>query len=188
MNELCAEDSDQEWLFFQDNDEGILIPRGEYADLACWTCGKIDEIAALKRGVLNIVFDTDDDVVLSAEDWLCVSPKFVALYTQLGISGLEFIPTRGGFFAVLCTNVIEIDPTTAGFEELKRCAACERPQERIVGPMATSFGHIRDRDSFFTASIPNENVRAMHQRIFTSQRVSNAFPASQLAGLCFVEW
>ncbi len=154
----------------------------------CSRCGKVNEITALSRGICNVVLDTDFDVVLSGEDWLCVSSQFVEVYKQLGALGLQFTSLPNEFFLVFCNNLLPVDPDLAGFQELNECKVCGRFQERIVGPMAVSFGQVPNQESFFTASIPNENVRAMHQRIFTSERMANLFRHSSLRGMCFVEW
>lgn len=186
--EFCAEDSVQEWLFYCENDDLILVPRRELSDLACSCCGKLDELESLKRGLSNVRLNTEYDVVLSGEDWLCVSSKFVTLYQDIGANGLEFIAMADGFFAVFCTNLISVDTKVAGFHELQRCVECGRFQERIVGPMAASFGLVEDTGSFFSSDIPNENVRAMHQRIFVSDGILSEFQHRQISGLCFVPW
>lgn len=188
MYEFCAEDSVEEWLFFQENDTGTLVPRNEYRDLQCARCEKLDEFKSLKRGLQGVSFDTEYDVVLTGEDWLCVSSRFVDVYKRVGAVGLEFIPIPNGFSAVVCTNKVAIDIEIAGFEELRKCSVCGRFQERIVGPLAVSFGQMQKDNSFFVADVENENVRAVHQRIFVQSHLSRAFQDANLTGMCLVEW
>ena len=57
-----------EWLFWYQDEAGYVRPSQFYADLVCELCGKLDEVAAINRGIdPNITIRSKRDFIGTTE-------------------------------------------------------------------------------------------------------------------------
>jgi hypothetical protein len=119
----------------QIDDSGRLVVTGKYSDLVCKTCHKVDEKAALARGVQNsIVITSKRSFILSSDFFYIVSHRIQQLLGSI-TDLIDFIPIPATNFFIasprLRVEPIEIDP---GFRfGGARCVECRRPREVVWG-------------------------------------------------------
>ena len=86
-----------DWLFWYEDTAGYVRPRQVYADLVCSVCGKLDEVAAINRGI-------DPDITIRSKlDFIEMSDGLIAaadcareFFEEEGIRGLRFIQLPDG--------------------------------------------------------------------------------------------
>ncbi len=182
------DDTQEHWLLFEDVD-GRLVVRKEYSDLACSSCGKIDEQAALKRGVSrSFRVRAKKDWIGTSDDYLCVTKRFRDLVENEGLCGLEFleIPAEPNHYVVNCINLVETDEVMAGFENRRLCPTCRRFSERLVGPLLAGLAIPAENNVFFASAIANENVRVSYRPIFIPERILKTLEREKIEGVDFV--
>lgn len=177
------------WLFFEDDPNGILVVREEYRDLVCQSCGKIDENIAISRGPSsNFIVQTNSDIIATSEDWICVSARFCEQINNLEFGGLRFVSLADSKFSIVMPELlVETDETKAGFENHNQCASCGRFGERIIGPFIEGMRLPTSNSTFFASSIANENVKVSYYRFFASELMVEAIRRLEFAGIDFVE-
>ncbi len=177
-----------EWLFFEDDENGRLVVREEYGDLVCPACGKIDEAAALARGIGDgFRCRTDRDLVATSEDWLCASARFREFVEASRLEGLGFVPVpHSDYHVVQPTTLVETDETAAGFENHRLCGTCGRYSERVAGPLLAGMQLPESHSVFFGSSIANENVKVAYRPCFAHEDVIDLLKSRDFDGIDFV--
>ena len=177
------------WLFFEEDLNGVLVVREEYRDLVCQSCGKIDENIAISRGLSShFIVETNSDIVATSEDWICVSARFCDEIMKLKFGGLRFIPLADSKHSIVMPELlVETDETRAGFENHNQCTSCGRFGERIIGPFIQGMRLPASDSTFFASSIANENVKVSYYRFFASELMVEAIRKLEFAGIDFVE-
>lgn len=186
--ELCPDESlNDQWLFYADDEDGRLVVRDEYTELACRRCGKFDEGRAIEIGVSPAFrCETDRDLVATSEDWLCMSRGLREHLDAHGYGGLGYAPIpHSDHLIVYPTMLVETDETRAGFENHRRCGLCGRFSERVVGPMLAAL-KIPSVPTFFASTIQSENVKVVRHRIFADEAIVASLRSLRFLGIEFV--
>lgn len=107
---------------------GRLSVAAEYKDIACPKCLKVDEDAAIGRGIVPFEFRTSFDYVASSDGFLCVSTRVKQAIEQSHFVGLEFhkVTTKGGVVIYLAVCNIFVSANEAEFRFEDRCSSCGR--------------------------------------------------------------
>ena len=138
--------------------------REEYRDIACGTCGRIDELAALRRGIHHDVElpKKTTDFVRSNDHWYLISAKARDVLLQLKGVQAEFleIPSSPSHFVVIPKKLIYPPPRTKFYGsnpfpkqgdvfQMRRrpCKGCGRPvigwrNDWFDAPAATVFSGV----------------------------------------------
>lgn len=87
------------WVLGQEKRGSVLL-RDEYLDLRCHVCGKVNEEAAVERFVsANVRItsrrDAGQDFILSADNIILVSQRFIKVAEAHKISGMKLYPLPG---------------------------------------------------------------------------------------------
>lgn len=115
---------------------GKLVVKEAYCDLTCKRCRKVDEKAALARGLdESIVVKSKRPFVLSTDDFYLVDERAVHILEQLVPNLLDLTPIpQSAYFVAspkLWLQPVENDP---GFRFCDvRCLECGRPREVVWG-------------------------------------------------------
>jgi hypothetical protein len=189
--QLCPVDSyDEPWILWSDREERLAI-RAAYQDLVCRSCGKVDELAALQRGISpDVTVRTRADVLGTGEDLgVIVSQRFHAMVAELGVGGLSFlpIPSSPAHYFAIADRLVETDLSMAGFEDHgSLCHRCHRFRERTVGPLIQSLAVPAERLTFFASSEWSESVRGKRQPIFVTPHLADVLRLRRFRGIDLV--
>ena len=185
-NLVPADSPVNDWLFWYEDDAGFLRPRQSYADLVCRACGKLDEIAAIKRGIdPGVTIKSRRDIIELSDGQIAVSGRAREVFQHAGIKGLRFIQIPNGNRTVLWPDVrVRTDPNTAGFEFVDpKCYACGRYREICVGPLSCSLTVPDDPMVVFASEVWNENIRGRVLWLFAQRPVVDSLRKRRLSGL-----
>jgi hypothetical protein len=173
------------WLFRYEDTAGFLRPRAMYADLLCPVCRKLDEIAAIKRGIdPAVTIKSRCDVIELTDGLIATSGRATAAFQNQGIKGLRFIQIPGGNHSVVWPEVlVRTDLNTAGFQFGPKCRACGRHREVCVGPLAQSLTIPEDPMVVFASEVWNEDLIGRVLWLFAQEPVINALAGKGLSGL-----
>jgi len=177
------------WLFYESDTDGRLSVRSRYRDLMCRTCGKVDEQAAVARGIgEGFVVQPASDWIGTTDDWICVSERFREHVESMGYGGLVFLPLNSnGYYLLTCDNLVQTDEVLAGFDNRNLCSECGRYAERLVGPFLQGMSLPESEETFFAAAIANESIKASYRPIFCSGKICRTLEAAQITGIDYVE-
>ncbi len=120
------------------DDSGRLVVKDEYSDLVCKTCRKVDEKAALARGVQNAIAITSKrSFIISTDFFYLVNQRIQQLLRSI-TDLIDFVPVPATNFLIASPRIrvepVEIDP---GFRfGGARCVECHRPREVVWGKVA----------------------------------------------------
>ncbi len=190
--ELCPSDSGESlWLFYHDeNDREQLVVRPEYLDLVCPSCGKIEEDAAIRRGVSRkFRVNSNKDWIGTSENWNVVSQRFRKIIGEAGIQGLHFdaIPMEPEYYVLTCTCLVETDEEEAGFEVKNRCGACGRYAEKYVGPLMEGLAVPENAATFFASCVSNESIKSAFRPLFAPGLLVRSLREFNLVGVEYLE-
>jgi hypothetical protein len=118
------------------NDQGKLTLREEYQDLACARCRKVDEAAALTRGIsTEVVVRAKRPSLFSQDDFYLVDDRAKKVLAEILTEDLDFIQVPSGRFWVASPRKgIQPHPSDPGFQFVSgRCTLCQRPREVVWG-------------------------------------------------------
>lgn len=176
-------------MVFEDDDKDRLVVRREYADLQCQSCHKINEEAALARGLSSrLSIKTTKDWVSTSESWICVSKRFKDYVCGEGIEGLTFMSLPGeNMFVLQCNQLVATDESLAAFENHNLCGVCGRYREKIVGPLLTSLTVPSAAKTFFASQIANENVKVSYRCLFATASLTKDLRKMKFKGLSILE-
>jgi hypothetical protein len=184
---LIADDSPvNDWVFWYEDKMGVVRPRQIYADLVCANCGKLDEIAAIARGIdQSTVIRSRRDFIALADGFIAVTARFKELLEANGGRGLRFVGLPRGERWLLWPEVrVHTDMPTAGFEFLgPQCSTCGRYREVCVGPLSRSLAVPDDPMTVFSSEIWNENARGRVLWLFAQEPISALLKQNRVSGL-----
>ena len=175
-----------DWLFWYVDEGGYVRPRQFYADLVCGLCGKLDEVAAINRGIdPSVTIKSKRDFIEMSDGIMIVSQHAKDVITGEGIKGLRYIPLPDKKHFVPWPELrVKTDPSKAGFEYVgPRCGRCGRYREACVGPFAVSLTVPDDPMVVFASEIWNENRRGRVLWLFAQEPVAKALKLKRLTGL-----
>jgi len=144
---LMPQDVPQSPFLLFDAENGMKM-RDSYLDLRCSQCGKIDELAALGRGISeDIVFPKKmPDFFLSSEDISIVSSNMRGVLDALDKVKVRYFPfpSDSRFFVAFPDELIPVDKDNKAFRvEGGCCVECKRVRECVFGselyPLRSDF-------------------------------------------------
>lgn len=147
------------WLLHADSSTGRQI-RSRYADLRCPRCRKVDEDAALARGLEdNLLARTSLDFGRTLDGFVFVSDRFrtVILTHSAGCRFTE-IPGKKFYWLLQPETQLSIDHARSGVEFRNRCGVCSRFKETVGLPMRESLTAELQGPVFASPDIQFENV------------------------------
>jgi hypothetical protein len=175
-----------EWLFWYQDEEAYVRPRQFYADLVCSACGKLDEVAAINRGIdPSVTIKSKRDFIGMTDGLISVSKRAKEVFIGEGIKGLRFIPLPDKQHWVPWPEVrVKTDLSKAGFEyEGPRCGKCGRYRGAYVGPFAVSLTVPEDPMVVFASEIWNEDRLGRVLWLFAQEPVAKALKLKRLTGM-----
>jgi len=175
-----------DWLFWYEDAAGFLRPRQAYEDLVCPVCGKVDEVAAIDKGLdPEITIRSKGDITELSDGLIGASRRAKEIFQNEGIKGLRFIQIQKKNYWVLWPEVrVRTDLNTAGFEFVgPKCYACGRYREVCVGPLSRSLTIPNDPMVVFASEIWNEDMRGRVLWLFAQRPVIEALNKRRLSGL-----
>jgi hypothetical protein len=173
------------WLiYYQEADQSLKL-RPKYTDLECKICGKVDEYAALKRGVdrdVRIISETN--VVGTDDGFIVFDTSIVASLKAAGVTGVDYDPLPGDsrYSIVLPRHFARIDLATSGVSRRNLCKVCGRYQETLYLPMARSVSLPADPKTIVAPGIPMEGYKNQHLWLLASDFVANLFRVMKATG------
>lgn len=212
---LARNDSTDFVLFRLDRKSGRLVFHGQFADLACVSCGKLCEYTALRRGIPpQFRLKCNADFAITGDHIYCVSLKFRKIITDHGIKGLDFlpIPKQPGRFIVIPTVIAptdmkisreagmkfntkfpESEPLRSILLELhgpnyfRQCPLCGRYRETALWPPLEAIQIPSDPLIFFEPSIKLEGWGVKMTNLMCSEAVVDILKRSQITGAEYFE-
>jgi len=175
-----------DWLFWYEDEAGYVRPRNFYADLVCGLCGKLDEVAAINRGIdPSVTIKSKRDFIEMSDGIMTVSLHAKEVIIGEGVKGLRFIPLPDQKHWVPWPEVrVKTDLSKAGFEfEWPRCSRCGRYRGAYVGPFSVSLAVPDDPMVVFAPEIWNESWRGRVLWLFAQEPVAKALKLKRLTGL-----
>ena len=200
------------WLFGYDDPRlgHRLFP--DYDDLVCTNCGKLDEPAAIARGINPAVCvqepDARRDLIGTEDGQLLVSCRFADAVRRAGITGLNLLPLPGdGRFFLAQPATVPADLATAGVElhgpyrdtpsggapyltriaRLEtadhRCVKCGRFYELCLAPALSCMALPAVRLVIFAPSFPFEKQQGTEALMYCSEDALRALKKARLRGL-----
>jgi hypothetical protein len=122
------------FILFRMNAEGRLAVMEEYGDLVCPKCHKVDERAALTRGILDeVVVRSKRPFVASLDCFFLVDDQGRKVFSEVLPDALDYFPIpSSGFYVATGSEKLQPDPADPGFRFVGgRCAVCRRPREVV---------------------------------------------------------
>lgn len=184
----------------------------EYLDLICANCGKVDETAAVRRGVNSFVRvrshrDAKRDFIGTEDGFFLVSQRFKSVVSDARITGLEMINIPGDrrFLLALPTRVatnfasagLEVHPAygitpfrTSG-SRLEtpdhRCTVCGRHYELCFQPAIAAMRIPPDPFEVFSPDIRMEKQYGEQMLMYISEPIRQILDGAGLNGLEYSE-
>ena len=175
-----------DWLFWDDDDDGPRRPKGIYADLRCRRCGKLDEVAAISRGIdPSLTIQSGRDFIGTMDGMKVGGKRAKEAFEEEGIRGIRYIPLPGHNHWVLWPEVrVRTDLNLAGFQlEGRKCGLCGRYPEVLVGPLWPSLDVPEDPMVVFASEVWNEDPIGRVLWLFAQEPVAKALKKRRLSGL-----
>jgi hypothetical protein len=120
--------------------EDKLVVMDEYQDLVCQKCGKVNEKAALVRGIQrDVVVESKRPIIPSADNFYLVNDRGKQVFSALAPSEVDFyrIPASD-FYVASARTWLQPQDNQAGFRFVGgRCSDCARAREVVwdKGPL-----------------------------------------------------
>src|SRR5262249_43106502 len=179
-----------EWLFWYEDADGYRQPKQIYSDLVCAKCGKLDEVAAINRGIdPDVTIRSKRDFIGTSDGFKVVTSRAIEAFREDKIKGLRFIQLSDGNHSVLWPEVrVPTDLSKAGMQFVgPKCDRCGRYREACVGPLSQSLTIPDDPMVVFASEVWNENLRGRVLWLLAQEPVANALKRRRLTGLEIVK-
>jgi hypothetical protein len=119
-----------------------LVVMDEYQDLVCKKCGKVDEKAALTRGIFpEVVVKSKRPFLASLDDLYLVDQRAREVLSRILPDELDYYPIPSSQYDVASPKVwLQPEETDPGFRFVRgQCKGCGRPGEVIWGNTAPTI-------------------------------------------------
>jgi hypothetical protein len=144
---IYAHDSVNDFFVLHEVRQGKLCAKKAYEDLVCQKCKKIDEKAALRRGVeIDGVVKSRRPFLGSAEDFYVVDERCKMTLSSLLPDEVEYFPLPPSHWVASARICLQPNPEDPGFRcGRDRCRECGRFREVVWGksppriPFASRF-------------------------------------------------
>lgn len=136
LTAIYAHDTVNEFFVLRDVKQGKLCALQAYEDLVCPKCKKIDEKAALERGVqANVTVKSRRAFLGSADDFYIVNESSKAALLSLFAEEIDFFPIRSSLhFVASAKTWVQPNPLDPGFRFGRdQCSKCGRYREVVWG-------------------------------------------------------
>jgi len=174
-----------DWLFWYEDADAYRRPKPIYSDLVCAKCGKLDEVAAINRGIdPSITIRSKRDFIGTTDGFKVVTSRAMEAFREVGIKGLRFIQLPDGNHSLLWPEVrVPTDLSKAGFQFGPKCPRCGRYREACVGPLSQSLTLPDDPMVVFASEVWNEDWVGRVLWLFAQEPVARALKLKRLTGL-----
>lgn len=171
-----------QFVLFAENGTKV---RDTYVDLRCSQCGKIDEFAALDRGVAEgIVFPKKmPDFFSSNEDLDIVSENMRRFLDSLDKVKVRYFPfpSDSRFFVAFPDEMIPVTADNKAFRvEGGWCPVCNRARECVIGSELHPL-----RSDFVLGALLFETVANVSPMWIVCEKVVDSLKQAKLKGLEF---
>jgi len=159
-----------------ENEAGCMELRTRYKDLACCTCGKIDEEQALQRGIdKDVRFVIRRDIFGSFEDLYIVNERGREVFDSFADANIAYypIPSARGFWVAMPRFVVQPTSKDVAFRTSNPCKECGRFSSILWGSCAPKIP-----ENVTIGAIHFENAHGVVPVIFGTDAV-----AERLAGV-----
>lgn len=178
-------------VLHEDGPDGVCRLRERYQHLACATCGKLDEYAAIRSGISKIALRTKKmDLGYSEDDIYWCSPRFKEVLDTHKVGGLEYVPIHSDHFLLCPTNIIEVDTENCGLDfRGQPCTACGRYREVLHSPSINLLP--TDDSQVYYPSLGSESTRGRRNDFMFSSPVIALMRDAKLTGIdwtCGKKW
>ena len=150
------------WLFDEPNsgnlivhsciDDGPIVLRKRYKRMACPRCGKVDEYAAIRRGIdEDVRLRSRKDITLTADGFICITPRVVEFFREHQFRGIDLLPLPNGkHFVVMPAAWARYDTTSGQIQSRDPCQACGRYSEVWIMPSTRALTFPADMPDIVT--------------------------------------
>lgn len=188
--DLCPHSSRAvNWILFRDQmPEDIIEVRPLYADMACPRCRKLDERAAIRRGIEpQVRIKASKDFTITDDNFNCLSRRAQDVLETAGVKGLGCIKMPGDkkYSIIMPECVVKVDREcwSKCFEYGKPCEECGRPSEMTGLPSLECFTPPEDPWMVFTTDLVQDSGYAASQAVYVSEVVRDVIKRLKLSGL-----
>lgn len=156
-------------------DERRLMVMEAYQDLVCQKCGKVNEMAALARGIqAGVVVKSKRPFLGSADNFYLVDERGKEAFSAVVPERIDYYQIPSSAFYVACAKIwFEPEESNPGFQFVRaRCKVCSRPGEVIWGK---SPPRIVGAEPIVSVNL--EGVQGARSRWIVSEEVANKLNA-----------
>jgi hypothetical protein len=186
MYVIYPRDSAHEPFVLRRMGERKLVVMEEYQDLVCQKCGKVNEQAALARGIQGeVVVKSKRPFLGSADEFYLLNERGKQTFSGILPDQIDYYRIPGSAFYVACARIrLEPEESDPGFQFIRaRCKQCGRPGEVIWGKGRPRIGGIKPM-----LSVNLESVQGARQIWLVSAEVANVLKkvSPPLTGMALV--
>ena len=177
------------WILHRETTSGVSL-RSEYADLQCNKCLKVDELAAIERGIdADVSIHSRSDFLTSDDGLVAVSKRFRDSLASHNVSSVSFvsIPASGNYFIMLPNSFAPIISDNVGMEFHRECPACGRFRETCFFPVLESFAVNLDPLALNAPEVNQEKAGGRQFWFCGSNELVSVLKRQKFKGLEFTE-
>lgn len=178
-----------DFVFYKYWERPGLYLTPELEELVCRVCKKLDQDAAIRRGLSQGDIRTRVDWFHATDGPLCVSAKGKSAIETSGAEGLtfqRFLSARKKEFWMVASSRHVPTERSADMTFGPACAGCGRYRYILGLPRVRSFQLPADDKIVFESSIPSETEFGLLTWLVASQPVVDRLRAARLSGFrCF---
>lgn len=175
----------QKHLMFTGGKDGILRVRDRYQHLACVTCGKFDEVDALKLGLESMKIKMKLDIGYTFDFCYVCKPAVADWFRENGCTGVSFSVIPGSELLVMIPEyLVEVGINDSGMQLIgEPCPSCGRYRETCFVPALNNAMRPSDDRIVITPSVWTEKAAVAMSDIRVSETVMKEMKGAQITGL-----
>ena len=180
----CKDVNTQNWIFNQDDDDRVWL-NPAYRDLQCPKCKKIDEIKAMKRGLVEChIEETKADYFGTHDGMICVSARFKTVLSKIGVKDIDYypIPRKGREYYVFVPTR-RVWAKRSFFKYGRKCVECGRYKTVYGGPSSLEMKLPDEPNVVCIMDIPPEKEGGIMLAPMAGEDVVKALKAAKLTGI-----
>ena len=189
MYGISPHDSVNEPFVLRRMSKGKLVVMDEYQDLACKTCRKVNEKAALSRGIQEeVVVKSKRPFLPAADDFYLVDERGKQIFSSVLPDEIDYYRIPSSTFYVASAKVwLQPEESDPAYRFLNgRCAECDRAREVYWGKLPRVPPTIVDLKRFVAINL--ESMQGARETWFVSKDVADELRnvSPRLTGMAIV--